>query len=144
LFHSGAYDPFMPEIEPELLAAAIAVQANAHAPYSNFFVGAALRTRSGEVFSCCNVENAAYSESVCAEAGAISAMAAAGERLIDVIVTVCGGDMLGTPCGGCRQKILEFSDADTVIHAAGPEGVRATYTMAELLPDSFGPEQLGH
>lgn len=132
----------MPEIEPELHAAAVDVQANAHAPYSKFFVGAALRTRTGEVFACCNVENAAYPEGVCAEAGAISKMASAGERLIDVIVTVCDGEALGTPCGGCRQKIREFSDADTMIHVAGPEGVRKSFTMAELLPDSFGPEHL--
>jgi cytidine deaminase len=133
----------MPEIEPELHAAAVEVQANAHAPYSSFFVGAVIRTRTGKVFTGCNVENAAYPEGVCAEAGAISQMASAGERLIDVIVTVCDGESLGTPCGGCRQKIHEFSDADTVIHVAGPEGVRKSYTMAELLPDSFGPEHLG-
>ncbi len=134
----------MAEIEPELHAAAVAVQANAHVPYSNFHVGAAIRTRSGRVFTGCNVENAAYPEGVCAEGGAISQMAAAGERLIDTILVVCDGEALGTPCGGCRQKIREFSDADTVIHVAGPEGVRASYTIAELLPDSFGPEHLGH
>ncbi|MFP5488430.1 MAG: cytidine deaminase family protein, partial [Acidimicrobiia bacterium] len=61
---------------------------------------------------------------------------------IDVIVTVCDGDALSTPCGGCRQKIREFATVDTVIHAAGPEGIRRTYSMAELLPDSFGPENL--
>lgn len=133
----------MPEIEPELLAAARAVQSNAHVPYSNYRVGAALRTRSGATFSGANVENAAYPEGLCAEASAIAAMATAGERLIDVIVTICDGDTLGTPCGGCRQKIREFADADTVIHAAGPRGIGATYTMAELLPDSFGPEHLG-
>jgi cytidine deaminase len=134
--------PADPTAEPELLAAAIAVQAHAYAPYSNFLVGAALRTRSGAVFSGCNVENAAYPQGTCAEAGAIAAMCAAGERQIEVIVTVCDGDMLSTPCGGCRQKIREFASPDTVIHAAGPDGVLATYTMAELLPDGFGPENL--
>ncbi len=129
-------------VEPELLAAAQAVQANAHVPYSRFPVGAALRTSSGAVFVGCNVENAAYPEGTCAEAGAIAAMAAAGERRIDVIVTVCDGDLLATPCGGCRQKIREFAHAGTVIHAAGPDGVRATYAIADLLPDSFGPENL--
>jgi cytidine deaminase len=131
-------------IEPELHAAAVAVQAHAHAPYSRFPVGAALRTPSGAVFTGCNVENAAYPQGTCAEAGAIAAMCAAGERAIDVIVTVCEGDALGTPCGGCRQKIREFATPRTLIHVAGPEGVRKSYTMDELLPDSFGPEHLDH
>jgi cytidine deaminase len=132
----------MTTTEPELLAAARAVQANAHAPYSRFRVGAALRTPSGNVFSGCNVENAAYPLGTCAEAGAIAAMVAAGETAIDVILTVADGDMLATPCGGCRQRIREFATSATVIHVAGPEGVRATYTMDALLPDSFGPENL--
>jgi len=132
----------MTTTEPELLAAARAVQANAHAPYSRFGVGAALRTPSGRVFSGCNVENAAYPLGTCAEAGAIAAMVAAGETAIDVILTVADGDMLATPCGGCRQRIREFATSATVIHVAGPEGIRATYTMDALLPDSFGPENL--
>lgn len=131
-----------PTIEPELLAAAIQVRSRAHVPYSGFHVGAAIRTRSGQVFSSCNVENAAYPEGVCAEGGAISAMVSAGERLIDAIVTVCDGEILGTPCGGCRQKIREFSDDETLIHAASAGGVQRTYRMHDLLPDSFGPEHL--
>lgn len=131
-----------PHVEADLLAAALHVQANAHVPYSQFRVGAAIRSRSGRVFVGCNVENASYPEGVCAEASAISAMVSAGERIIDTIVTVCDGDMLSTPCGGCRQKIREFATADTVIHAAGPQGVRTTYTMSDLLPDGFGPENL--
>jgi cytidine deaminase len=131
-----------PTIEPELFAAARVVQGNAYVPYSNFPVGAAVRTPSGAVYVGCNVENAAYPEGTCAEAGAIAAMLAAGERTIEVIVTVCEGDALGTCCGGCRQKIREFATADTLIHNAGPDGVRKTFTMAELLPDSFGPDHL--
>lgn len=130
-------------IEPELVAAARDVQSRAYVPYSGFPVGAAIRTRSGAVHVGCNVENAAYPEGTCAEAGAIAAMVAAGERAIDVIVTVCDGEVLGTPCGGCRQKIREFADHDTMIYAAGPGGVQAAYAMADLLPDSFGPEHLG-
>jgi len=131
-------------IEPELLAAARAVRGNAHVPYSQYPVGAALRTSSGAVFAGCNVENAAYPEGLCAEAAAIAAMVAAGERTIDVIVTVCGvaDAAVGTCCGGCRQKIREFATADTVIHNADPDGVRRTFTMGELLPDSFGPDDL--
>jgi cytidine deaminase len=132
----------MTATEPELLSAALAVQRNAHAPYSKFPVGAALRSRSGQVFTGCNVENSAFPLGTCAEAGAIAAMAAAGERAIEVLVTVADGDMLATPCGGCRQKIREFATPSTVIHVAGPEGVRKSYTMDELLPDSFGPENL--
>lgn len=139
-----ATDDAAEPIEPGLFAAAVAVQANAHVPYSKFPVGAALRTASGAVFVGANVENAAYPEGLCAEASAIAAMASAGERQIEVIVTVCEGEALGSCCGGCRQKIREFATADTLIHNAGPEGVRRTFTMEELLPASFGPEHLGH
>lgn len=126
----------------ELFELAKEVQRNAHVPYSRFPVGAALRTEGGRVFTGANIENAAYPEGMCAEASAIAAMASAGERVIDTIVTVCDGEALSTPCGGCRQKIREFATAATVVHAAGPEGIRRTYSMDALLPDSFGPENL--
>lgn len=126
----------------ELFAAAKAVQAKAHAPYSRFRVGAALRTASGQVFSGCNVENAAYPQGSCAEAGAIAAMVAAGEHSIVAVLTVCDGDAIGTCCGGCRQLLREFAAGNTPVYAAGPEGVRATFTLEELLPHSFGPEHL--
>jgi cytidine deaminase len=126
----------------ELFAAAVAVQANAHVPYSKYPVGAAVRAASGRVFVGCNVENAAYPQGVCAEASAIAAMVSAGEREIVEILTVADGKELATSCGGCRQKIREFGGPGTLIHAAGPEGVRRTFTLDELLPFSFGPEQL--
>lgn len=126
----------------ELFHAAKAVRDHAHAPYSGFSVGAAIRAGSGHVFGCCNVENSAYPEGTCAEAGAISKMVAAGERVIDTIVTVCGGELVGTPCGGCRQKIREFATNDTTIVVCDLDGERSRYSMAELLPDSFGPEHL--
>jgi cytidine deaminase len=126
----------------ELFAAAKAVQANAHAPYSHFRVGAAIRTASGRVFAGCNVENAAYPQGTCAEAGAISAMVAAGENEIVAVLTVCDGEEVGTCCGGCRQRIREFAKTSTPIYAAGPEGVRATFTLEGLLPNSFGPDHL--
>jgi len=125
-----------------LFAAAKAAQANAYAPYSRFKVGAALTTPGGGVFSGGNVENAAYPEGVCAETSAISAMALAGERRIVEICVVGDGEALCTPCGGCRQRIREFADSATLIHVAGPEGVRATFKLGELLPESFGPEHL--
>jgi cytidine deaminase len=125
-----------------LFAAARAAQMNAYAPYSRFKVGAALSTPGGAVFSGGNVENAAYPEGVCAETGAISAMALAGERRIVEICVVGDGNALCTPCGGCRQRIREFADARTMIHVAGPEGVRKSFKLADLLPESFGPEHL--
>ena len=126
----------------ELFAAAVAVQANAHVPYSKYPVGAAVRAASGRVFVGCNVENAAYPQGLCAEASAIAAMVSAGEREIVEVLTVADGEELATCCGGCRQKIREFGGPGTLIHASGPEGVRRTFTLDELLPFSFGPEQL--
>jgi cytidine deaminase len=126
----------------QLFAAAKAAQANAYAPYSRFRVGAALRSASGAIHAGCNVENAAYPQGSCAEAGAIAAMALAGGRRIAEILVLGDGDALCTPCGGCRQRIREFADASTRVHIAGPEGVRRTFTLAELLPESFGPEHL--
>jgi len=126
----------------DLFAAALEVQAKAHAPYSNFRVGAAVRTASGRIFAGCNVENAAYPQGSCAEAGAISAMVAAGEKQIVAVLTVCDGEAIGTCCGGCRQRLREFAAGNTPIYAAGPDGVRATFTLDELLPHSFGPEHL--
>jgi cytidine deaminase len=127
----------------ELFAAAVAAQANAHVPYSKYPVGAAVRSGSGHVFAGCNVENAAYPQGWCAETSAIAAMVSAGERELVEILTVANGDGLATSCGGCRQKIREFAAPDALIHAAGPEGVRRTFTLDDLLPHSFGPEQLG-
>jgi cytidine deaminase len=132
----------MPIDVEEMFAAAKAAQANAHVPYSRFRVGAAVRTASGRIFAGCNVENAAYPQGSCAEAGAISAMVMAGEREIVAVLTVCDGEAIGTCCGGCRQRIREFASGDTTIYAAGPDGVRATFTIDELLPHSFGPEHL--
>ena len=126
-----------------LFAAAKAALRQAYAPYSRFAVGAAIRAPSGAIYCGCNVENAAYPQGACAEAGAIAAMALAGERRIEAIVVVGDGEGLCTPCGGCRQRIREFADAQTRIHVAGLEGVRATFTLEELLPHSFGPENLG-
>lgn len=129
----------------ELFDAAQTVRTRSHSPYSGYPVGAALRTVGGAVFVGCNVENASYPEGTCAEAGAIAAMVASlgsGARIAD-IVTVTEGDTPGTPCGGCRQRIREFADASTSIHACTVNGARTVMTMDELLPDSFGPERLG-
>ncbi len=126
----------------ELFAAAKAAQARSYAPYSNFRVGAALITPDGAIYSGGNVENAAYPEGWCAETSAIAAMAAAGARRIAEICVVGDGAALCTPCGGCRQRIREFADEATIVHVAGPEGVRATFRLAALLPESFWPGHL--
>lgn len=125
-----------------LFEAAKAAHARAYAPYSRFSVGAALRTVDGAIHAGANVENAAYPVGTCAEAGAIAAMVLAGGRRIAEIVVVGDGPGLCTPCGGCRQRIREFAGPDCPIHVGGVEGVRARFTLAELLPHSFGPENL--
>ena len=117
--------------------------ANAHAPYSRFRVGACLRAASGRLYAGCNVENAAYPVGQCAEATAIGAMVAAGDRQIVEAVVVAEGAELCTPCGRCRQQLAEFARPDTRVHLCGPEGVRRTVTLGELLPLAFGPETLG-
>jgi cytidine deaminase len=129
-------------MDQRLFAAAKAAMERAYAPYSTFQVGAAILADNGQVFSGCNVENAAYPVGTCAEAGAIAAMVCGGAQQIREIV-VCGrGDELCTPCGGCRQRIREFAAPDAKIHVCGPEGLRRTFTRDELLPDSFGPDNL--
>ncbi|WP_134497018.1 cytidine deaminase [Microvirga pakistanensis] len=125
-----------------LFEAARAVQAKAYVPYSRFKVGAAIATPEGRVFTGCNVENAAYPVGSCAEAGAISAMIAGGASRIGEIVVMGEGEHLVTPCGGCRQRIREFAAPDVRIHIAGPEGIRRSFTLDELLPFSFGPDNL--
>jgi cytidine deaminase len=120
----------------------LAVQKNAHAPYSNYFVGTAILSKSGRIFAGCNVENAAYPQGACAEANAIGAMVAAGEGEIAAVLSVFAGEPTGTPCGGCRQRIREFAPPNTPIYSCDLTGVRATYTLDELLPHSFGPDHL--
>ena len=120
-----------------LLEAASAARANAYAPYSKFLVGAAVRTDSGEIFAGANVENASYPVGTCAEAGAIAAMVAAGRRVIVEALVVGGGPQTLTPCGACRQRLREFAGPDALIHAAGPDGIKATFTLGALLPAAF-------
>jgi cytidine deaminase len=105
-------------------------------------VGAAALGRNGAVYAGCNVENAAYPVGTCAEAAAIAAMVAAGERRLAAILVLGDGDELVTPCGACRQRIREFGAADTPVHAAGRDGVRETFVLGDLLPRAFGPDNL--
>ena len=118
------------------------VRENAHVPYSQFKVGAAFLTENGSIISGCNVENAAYPQSQCAEASAIGSLISSGYRNIKEVVVIGSGDLLCSPCGGCRQRLREFASLDVAIHMCNSEGHLKTSTLAELLPDSFGPENL--
>jgi cytidine deaminase len=130
-------------LQTEMLAVARAARGNAYAPYSNYLVGVALLAEDGRVFGGCNVENAAYPQGVCAEAGAISAMVLAGQRKARAVLVVGAGLHLITPCGGCRQKLREFCDPKQfVVIAANENGVQQEWTLEALLPQSFGPEHL--
>lgn len=126
----------------DLLAAAAAARAQAYAPYSHFAVGAALLDDTGRIHAGCNVENAAYPQSQCAEASAIGQMALAGGRRLKAVLVLADASRPITPCGGCRQRLHEFGSADTVVYVANPQGVQQTFTLGELLPASFGPEHL--
>ena len=122
-----------------LINAAKEVRLHAHAPYSSYQVGAALLDDTGQVHSGCNVENAAFPEGVCAEANAIGAMISSGGKKIVAIAAVGGKDQIVacTPCGGCRQKIVEFADENTRVLLIGDDGGIESYSMDELLPASF-------
>ena len=123
--------------------AATAVRLNAHAPYSNFQVGAALRSASGAVFTGCNVENAAYPEGTCAEAGAIAAMVAAGEREIAEVYVIAGSAAPVPPCGGCRQKLAEFAGGAVPVILATVAGDEHRTTVGDLLPGAFDADFMG-
>ena len=126
----------------DLQKAAVDVCENAHAPYSNFKVGAAIRGQSGAIYAGCNVENVAYPQGTCAEAGAIAAMVAAGEKVLTEVYVVAGSEMPVTPCGGCRQKLAEFGAGDVVVTMATTEGVEQASTLGALLPGAFGPAHM--
>ena len=130
-----------------MIALARDAMSRAHVPYSGFHVGCCIRTDTGRLYAAANVENAAYPQGQCAEASTIGMMVAGGDRRIAEVVVIGGqeGDgLLCTPCGGCRQRLREFAAAGTPIHVCGPEGLRRSFTMDELLPFSFGPGNLEH
>ena len=126
----------------KLFNAALTVRENAHVPYSQFEVGAAFLTEDDSIISGCNVENAAYPQSQCAEASAIGNLVSNGYKRIREVVVIGSGDLLCSPCGGCRQRLREFATLDTLIHMCNVDGYLKTSTLEELLPDSFGPENL--
>jgi cytidine deaminase len=126
----------------EMFAIARAAQAAAYAPHSRFRVGAVVRATSGRLYAGANVENAAYPVGTCAEAGAIAAMVLGGDRAIAEVLVIGDGEALCTPCGACRQRLREFAPDTVRVHIAGPQGVRRSFTLGELLPHSFGPDNL--
>jgi len=128
--------------DEQLMRLAVEAMPRAYAPYSNFQVGAALLDERGAVHTGVNVENAAYPQGSCAEAGAIAAMILQGGRHIETIAVAGRGEGLCTPCGGCRQRIREFASPATRILVGDESGIRQVFTLKDLLPASFGPDNL--
>lgn len=118
-----------------------AVWENAYAPYSGFKVGAAIRAANGQIYGGVNVENVAYPEGTCAEAGAIAAMVADGQTEIKEVFVIADSPTPVPPCGGCRQKLAEFAAADVQVTMATIAGQKTTVTVSDLLPGAF---QAGH
>ena len=129
------------EEQQALIELANEARQHAYAPYSNYKVGAALRTKSGRVFTGVNVENAAYPTSICAERTAVFKAVSEGEREFEIIAVVT--DNGGSPCGSCRQVLAEFGLATQVILADGQGKIVKETTVSELLPDAFQPHHLG-
>ncbi len=126
-----------------MLRLARAALLHAHAPYSRFRVGACVRAESGRLYAGCNVENASYGLTLCAESTAIGAMVAAGDhRIVEALVVTERAEPC-TPCGRCRQQLAELAGPATPVHLCGPEGLRGTVALGELLPMAFGPGGLG-
>ena len=125
-----------------LIDAARAARERAYAPYSKFAVGAALLDEQGRIHAGCNVENAAYPQGVCAEAGALSALVLAGGREVHAVLVLADAPEPVTPCGGCRQKLREFARDATPVLVANSQGQLTRFTLDELLPHSFGPDHL--
>lgn len=125
--------------QDELIASARAAREQAYAPYSNFKVGAALKGKSGRIYTGCNVENAAYGHTMCAERTAVFKAVSEGEQEFEVIAVVTQNGV--PPCGSCRQVMLEFAPDMTVIIADIQGNARVT-TVCDLLPDSFTPGHL--
>lgn len=126
----------------DLLQAARAVRERAYAPYSEFQVGAAIRSETGVIHVGCNVENVSYPEGTCAEAGAIAAMVAAGDTRLTEVAVIADSPTPVPPCGGCRQKLAEFGAPDTPVTLATTGGARISTTIGDLLPGAFGRDHM--
>lgn len=129
--------------DPALEAAASGAQRRAHAPYSKFQVGAAVRM-AGEVFEGANIENASYGLSMCAERTAVFGAVLAGARRLEAVAVCTDASPPSSPCGACRQVLLEFAPdpAAVIVTAINPRGERRSWTLAELIPDGFSGKEL--
>ncbi|WP_423599366.1 cytidine deaminase [Roseateles sp. MS654] len=135
--------PLPADVVRQLLAAAMAARQQAYAPYSKYLVGAAVLDEHGRIHAGCNVENAAYPQGWCAETNALGHMIMGGGRIARAVMVTGAGSEIITPCGGCRQKLREFARPTELIVIAGDaSGVRAHWTLEQLLPASFGPDHL--
>jgi len=136
----------MPEVTDatldEMLRAAREIMPRAYVPYSGFHVGAALLDEDGTIRAAVNVENASYPLSVCAERNAVASMVGAGQEKIFAVAVATNAVHPTPPCGGCRQVLWEFGDADMPVVAEGADGIRARWRLGELLPHAFGPDDL--
>jgi cytidine deaminase len=128
--------------EENHIAATKEAMSKAYVPYSNYPVGVLIVTDNGNTYTGCNVENASYPLGNCAEASAIASMVMGGEKKIKHIYVMTKNDEGGIPCGGCRQRIREFSDSNTEVFMCSKDGVQGRVNLSELLPHSFGPEHL--
>jgi len=127
---------------PELFQMAKVARENAYAPYSHFLVGACIQTDSGELYAGCNVENASYGMTQCAEATAIGSMVCQGEQKIKTVVVVTDSHKLTPPCGACRQRLSEFSRVDTDVYLCDLKGNYKHYRFADLYPHMFSKSDL--
>lgn len=126
----------------ELFEAARQAMGRCHAPYSKFPVGAALRGDDGNIYAGANIEVASFPEGWCAETTAIGHLIMAGARRITEVAVIAEKMVACTPCGGCRQRLAEFADADTKIHLCDNDGIVRTVTLGELLPYAFDSDAL--
>ena len=130
------------DIKKQLFEQAKNARLQAYAPYSKYCVGASVYSENNKIYSACNVENISFPCGICAEAGAISAMIASGDKKIKAILIISDGKDLVYPCGACLQRIAEFSDEETQIYLANLDEICKTYTLKELLPYGFKTSEL--
>lgn len=128
----------------EMFKLAKAAQQKAYAPYSHFNVGACIRADNGKYYQGCNIENASYPLTLCAEATAMALMIADGAKKILEVAVIGSSDKPCSPCGACRQRLREFADQQLVVHMFDQHGNCKSMSFTELLPESFGPEFLGN
>jgi cytidine deaminase len=126
----------------EMLKIAMETKKHAYAPYSNYFVGACILTENNKMFGGCNIENASYGLTICAESSAIFSMVISDERKIKAILVTGTGPEMCTPCGACRQRLREFAPFNAPVYCCNDKEVLGIMTVEELLPNSFGPQHL--